>query len=165
MRKHNILLIAVLMLGGITVQAQEKSLAQSLNMFVFPGQDQTSEQQSTDEYECYKWAMSETGYDPMNPTQVEAEQVETGPDGSAIRGAAGGAAAGAAIGAIAGDAGKGAAIGAVAGGLRGRRARAAGQAQQQQQANATAEQQSQALEDNFKKAFSVCLEAKGYSVK
>ena len=62
-----------------------------------------------------KWAVEQSGIDPLNLPKVEAAPVQSGPTGGAVKGAAKGAAAGAAIGAIAGDAGKGAAIGATAG--------------------------------------------------
>ena len=148
-----------------TATNQNTSIATGLGLYIFPSNDQTQEQQDGDEIACYKWAMEQTGYDPINPPQIQAEQTQTGPDGSAVRGAARGAAAGAAIGAIAGDAGQGAAIGAVAGGLGGRRARAANQQAQQQQATAQAEAKEAELENNFKKAFSACMEGKGYTVK
>lgn len=101
----------------------------------------------------------------MNPTEVQAAQVETGPDGAAVAGAARGAAAGAAIGAIAGDTGKGAAIGATAGAVRGRRAKRYGDAKQQQANNQAAEGAEKKMMDDYIKAFSVCMEAKNYSVK
>lgn len=145
--------------------AQTTSIASGLGLYVFPPDSTTQEQQDADEIECYKWAKQQTGVDPINPPQIEAEQVDTGPDGSAVRGAAGGAAAGAAIGAIAGDAGKGAAIGAVAGGLRGRRSKAYGDAVEQQQNEAEAAAMEAELMNNFKKAFSACMEAKDYTVK
>ncbi|MBK3519420.1 glycine zipper family protein [Carboxylicivirga marina] len=140
-------------------------ISQTAGLIVFPSQGQSKEQQKKDEFECYLWAMDYTGLDPLNLPKVEAEQVNTGPDGSAVRGAARGAAAGAAIGAIAGDAGKGAAIGATAGAIRGRRAKRYGNYQQQEQNNANAAAQEQAIKDKFKKAFSACLEGKGYTVK
>lgn len=150
------------------LQAQDSpgaSVAKKVGVYVFPANNQTQEQQDKDESDCYTWAVQQSGYDPINPTKVEAQQVQTGPDGAAIRGAAGGAAVGAAIGAIAGDAGKGAAIGAVGGALRGRRSRIVGQQMEQGAANQQAAQQNQAMVDNFKKAFSACLEGKGYTVK
>jgi hypothetical protein len=70
-----------------------------------------------------------------------------------------------AIGAIAGDAGKGAAIGAVAGGLAGRRAGKQAQAQQNQQAQAGAAKTEQEMKNSFVKAFSACMEGKGYTIK
>jgi hypothetical protein len=145
--------------------AQPTTMAKSLGMYVFPAKNQDKATQEKDDAECYKWAVEQSGIDPLNPPEVKAEQVNTAPDGSMVAGAARGAAAGVAIGAIAGDAGKGAAIGAVAGGLAGRRAKAVGDAQQQQRNNQAAAKEEAALMDSFKKAFTVCLEGKGYTVK
>jgi hypothetical protein len=147
------------------VPAQTASISQGLGLYVFPSNNQTQEQLDADEMECFKWAKAQTNYDPLNPTQVEVKQADTSLDGSAVVGSAKGAAAGAAIGAIAGDAGKGAAIGAVAGGLRGRRARKYGDAAEQQQNEQVAEATSKELADNYNKAFSACMEGKGYTVK
>ena len=150
-------------------QAQERSLGEQVNkkvnMYVFPAKDQSAEQQVKDQDECYQWAVQQSGVDPLNPPRVEAAQVQQGPDGSGIAGAAGGAAVGAAIGAIAGDAGKGAAIGAIAGGLRGARSSQAQRSVRQQANNMAAGQKEAELMNNFKKAYSVCLEGKGYTVK
>jgi hypothetical protein len=161
--------ISIILILGITsvkLNGQsDSSISSSLDLYVFPTNDQSTEQQDKDEYECFKWAKEKTGYDPMNPTKVEAEQSERGPDGSAVVGAAGGAAAGAAIGAIAGDTGKGAAIGAIVGGLRGNRARRYGQAVEQAQNDQAATQAEEKLLNDFKKAFSACMEGKGYTVK
>ena len=151
---------------GITQQVRAQStLASGVGLYVFPAEDQSKEQQDADEMACYRWAKEQSGVDPMNPPEVVAAEVDRSADGSAVVGAAGGAAAGAAIGAIAGDAGQGAAIGAVVGGLRGRRAKVAGDQRQQQANNAAAAAAQEELMNNFKKAFSACLEAKGYTVK
>lgn len=146
-------------------RAQETTLASGLGLFVFPSDDQNKETQDADEMACYKWAKEQSGVDPLNPPEVQAAQVDRSADGTAVVGAAGGAAAGAAIGAIAGDAGKGAAIGAVVGGLRGRRAKVVGDEMEQQQNNAAATAATEEMMNNFKKAFSACLEGKGYTVK
>ncbi|TYA56687.1 glycine zipper domain-containing protein [Formosa maritima] len=146
-------------------QAQNKTIASSLGLFVFPANNQDQATQDADEAACYKWAMNQTGFDPMNPTKVQAAQVDKSPDGTAVVGAAGGAAAGAAIGAIAGDAGEGAAIGAVVGALRGRRAKVAGDQKQQQHNNQAAASQEKAMSEDYNKAFSACMEGKGYTVK
>ena len=137
----------------------------SMGVFVFPANDQTQEKQDADEAACFGWAKNQTGYDPMNPTQVQAKQVDKSADGSTLRGAAGGAAAGAAIGAIAGDAGEGAAIGAILGALGGAGSRQQRLQQQQQYNEAEAAAQQRAMKNNFIKAFSACMEAKGYTVK
>ena len=160
------LFFVLLILPTYGIMAQSSSsIASSLNLYVFPGDNQSADQQDADEVECFKWAKDQTGYDPMNPTQVQAAQVDKSADGSAVRGAARGAAAGAAIGAIAGDAGDGAAIGAVVGGLRGRRAKRYGDELQQQQSNSNAQAAEAKMLDDYKRAFSVCMEAKGYTVK
>lgn len=156
------------------------SMSQSLGLFVFPAKNQSATVQTNDEASCYGWAKSQTGIDPMNvqpqqqaPTpQVSDEQVANAGGGSRARGAARGAAGGALIGAVTGDAGTGAAAGAVAGTLAGGAAKrqakrdAAAQQQHQQQ---VAEQQAQASiaqqKATYNKAFSACMEGKGYTVK
>lgn len=177
MKSINVTILAAGLLFGLgNLQAQEQSaqqvpaatnttIAKGLGLYVFPANNQDQQTQDADEIACYKWAKEQTGVDPINPPQVKAEQVDRSADGTAIVGAAGGAAAGAAIGAIAGDAGKGAAIGAVVGGLRGRRAKVVGDEMQQQANNQAAAAQQKELMDNFNKAFTACMEAKGYTVK
>lgn len=147
-----------------TAKMTYNQISQSAKLFVYPSKGQSQQQQKKDEYECYVWAMQQTGIDPLNLPKTQAAQ-QSGPTGGAIKGAAKGAAAGAAIGAIAGDAGKGAAIGAAAGGMgglgRGRQA----QAQQNQQAQANAAAADAEVKNTFIKAFSVCIEGKGYTIK
>jgi hypothetical protein len=158
--------------------ATPSSLSSSLGVFVFPAKNQSSTQQSTDEGACFNWAKSQTGIDPMNikPPEPAAQpaqaDVENAGNGSRARGAARGAAGGALIGAVAGDAGTGAAAGAVAGTLAGgaakRQAKRDAAAHNQQQ-QAAAEQQAQAAiaqqKATYNKAFSACMEGKGYTVK
>jgi uncharacterized protein YcfJ len=169
------------MAGAVMAQesappAPTQSLSKSLGVVVFPATGQNAQQQSQDEGECYAWAKTDTGVDPMAaappppPTQQAAQSA--GPDGSRVRGAARGAAAGAIIGEIADDdAGKGAAIGATAGALRGgaqsRRNQAAAQSQAEQQQQAAQQQaaaQQQQQRELFNKAFSACMQAKSYTV-
>lgn len=179
--KSRIILIAVLFAlgGGVAwAQAPQQSLASAINVYVFPTQGQTAEQQSIDEAGCYDWAVQNTGSDPFDlqkqaqqqqqqaqQAQQQARQVGAG---AGAAGAVSGAAGGALIGAIAGDTGKGAAYGAAAGLLVGRRAGRQANAQAQQQVAQQSQQQQQATAtqiENFKKAFSVCLEAADYLVK
>lgn len=140
-------------------------ISQQLKLFVYPSKGQSQQKQKEDEFECYKWAVQQSGIDPLNLPKVQAPPPETGPTGGGVVGAAKGAAAGAAIGAIAGDAGKGAAIGAVAGGLAGHRQGKMAQQQANQQAQAQASAKEQEMKETFKKAFSVCIEGKGYTIK
>jgi hypothetical protein len=140
-------------------------ISQQMKLYVYPNKGQSQQKQKEDEFECYKWAVEQSGVDPLNLPKVEAAPMQSGPTGAAIVGGAKGAAAGAAIGAIAGDAGKGAAIGAVAGGLAGRRQGQMAQAQANQKSQAQAAAQEQAIKDSFTKAFTVCMEGKSYTIK
>lgn len=180
MKTFNIVLAVLLVVGFHYTRAQEpvpttqlmpdttkltyNQISQTGGLVVFPAKEQSQKQQKVDEFECYKWAMETTGVDPLNLPKVEVE-VQSGPTGGAVVGGARGAAAGAAIGAIAGDAGQGAAIGATAGAIRGRRAGKAAQSQQNQQSQAQAAAAEEELKNRFKKAFSACMEGKGYTVK
>ena len=148
-----------------TPASMTASLNKSLGLYVFPAKDQKPEQQAKDEQACYTWAVQQSGIDPLTMTATKADTVAKGPDGSAVKGAAKGALAGAAIGAIAGDAGKGAAIGAAAGGMGGVAGKRKKDAQKEQQAQQKAVATDQAKIDSFKKAYSACLDGKGYSVK
>ena len=156
----------------------QKTLAATMNVYAFPSKGQKPEQQSQDEAACYNYAVQNVGTDPFQlQKQAEAQQAQTEASkqqagqagkGAGAQGAVKGAVVGTAVGAIAGDAGKGAAIGAAAGVVGGRRKGKAA-AQQGQQAAEQQGQQAQAATaeqlTNFKKAFSVCLEAKNYMVK
>lgn len=181
--KYQVILLFVCVAVFASAAAQDgppsKTLASTMEVYVFPKDGQQANQQSKDEASCYDWATNNTGNDPFDLQKrsvAEAEQTEeakaaaqqTG-KGAGARGALRGAAAGAVIGEIVDDdASDGAAIGAAAGAIRSRRkARAASVAATEQ-----AEQQGQAKQEatavqveNFKKAFSVCLEAKNYLVK
>ena len=178
--KRTIVLAALLCLFVIPpIEAQQKSLASTMEIYVFPKSGQEAVQQSKDEAACYDYAVTQTGTDPFDLQKdaekkkqelaQAAEQAEQVGKGSGAQSAVKGAAAGALIGEIASDdPGKGAAYGAAAGVIRGRRR---GRAQQQQAEQQVQQQTQQAKADygkqmeNFKKAFSVCLEAKDYMVK
>jgi hypothetical protein len=139
------------------------SIAKSLGLSSFPAKGQTAQQQQKDESDCYAWAKGQTNYDPKAPPQTTAAAPPPA-KGGAVKGAARGAAAGAVVGGVADDPEKGAAVGATAGAVKGRRT--------QKKANAQAEKDTQAKQqattaqlDQYKKAFSSCLEGKGYTVK
>lgn len=55
--------------------------------------------------------------------------------------------------------------GAIVGGVRGRRAKKAKDQQQQQANNAAADAASKEAANDYNKAFSACMEGKGYTVK
>lgn len=163
--KNLVFILAIILVGLSAQNLKAQNVSKSLGLHVFPANNQDQATQDADETECYKWAINQTGYDPINPTVVQSEQVDTSADGTAVRGSARGAAGGAAVGAIAGDAGKGAAIGATVGAARGIGAKKGGDAQQQQANDQAAANASADLAADYNKAFSACMEAKGYSVK
>jgi hypothetical protein len=120
----------------------------------------------TDEFECYKWSMEQSGIDSLNPPKDGGSTCANRPYRCSRGGAAKGAAAGVAIGAIAGDAGEGAAIGAVAGGLAGRRKGETG-AKPRQTSNRrlTLQTRKRLSRIVYIKGFSACMEGKGYTIK
>jgi hypothetical protein len=144
-------------------------LASAQELIVFPAKGQSNDQMEQDKFSCYTWAKNETGFDPMAPPtatapppQKEAQQ------GGVVRGAARGALVGVAAGAIAGDAGKGAAIGAASGGLLGGMRR--GDQRRREETNQKQWEQDQARQysqkrSTYNRAYSACLEGKGYTVK
>ena len=171
-------LVALPFSGGVA-QESGKSLASTLEVYVFPAAGQAADQQSKDEAECYSWAASNTGTDPFElekqsaqqaqQTEQQVQQAKSATQGAGVKGAAKGAAAGALIGEIYdGDSSQGAAYGAAAGAVASRRRSRAASQQAQQQAKEQGAAQQQATAEqigNFKKAFGVCLEAKEYMVK
>jgi hypothetical protein len=164
------------------------SAAQKIGMFVYPRNNQSHDQQLIDESACYDTVGQQTGINPEaggpqapSSADVAAAEQQGAADapqssGGRVRGAGKGALGGAAIGAISGNAGRGAAIGAGVGTVRGgRKQRQANEASQAQGAQAAASQQHQAYAqskaaynkqiDTFKRGFSACMDARGYSVK
>ncbi len=160
----------ILLMTIMTLPALFADLAFGQDLIVFPAKGQTQEQMEKDKSDCYQWAKQQTGFDPMQAQQQAqaAPPQSQGPSGARIKGAARGAAVGTVTGAIAGDTGKGAAAGAAGGamigGMRSRdQRRQQAQAQQQQ-----AEQQAAAYDQKrttYNRAYSACMEAKGYTVK
>ena len=85
-----------------------KTLAATMNVYVFPAEGQAADQQSKDEAECYSWAVENTDTDPFElgklaeqqqrQTEQAKQEVSQAGKGSAAKGALIGAAAGALIG-------------------------------------------------------------------
>lgn len=179
--KHTILPATLLIALASTAVADDasKTLASTLDIYAFPKDGQAAEQQSKDEAACYDWATANTGTDPFaaqkdqaaaaQKAEQEVKQAQGATQGAGAGGAVKGAAAGALIGEIShGDTSESAAIGAAVGLVASRRRarEASGQAQQQAVAQGNQKIEASAEEiDNFKKAFSACLEAKDYLVK
>jgi hypothetical protein len=141
-------------------------------VYFYPTHDQSAEQQDRDKYECNKWAVEKSGFDPSAPTVPPHLRVlvEAGPPPGS--GVVTGAVVGAVIGASVShpwEAGRGSVLGALAGAVIG------GAAQSAANANAAAANsaavmraQAAALEEqarNFRRAMSACLEGRGYNVR
>ena len=147
----------------------------STEVYFYPLYGQSPAQQDRDRYECYLWAVDQTGFDPsatgVAPHQrVVVEPVQPDGQNTAI-GAVAGALVGAAIGSSSDRTGQGAVIGAVAGALLGA---ASDAAVQQEAAVATrrldrdAARRSAAVEhkaNDYRRAMKACLEGRGYSVQ
>jgi len=141
----------------------------SQDLMVYPAQGQSQDQMEKDKFECYSWAKGESGFDPMETPKATTPPPQTKePTASVGKGAVGGGLVGLGVGAITGKPGRGAAVGAASGGVIGgvRRNRQSNQAQQQQKQ--WEQQQAQIYmqnRNNYNRAYSACLEGRGYTVK
>ena len=146
------------------------ALAQEL--IIYPAKGQSQDQMEKDKFECYSWAKKESGFDPMQPPQAtEAPPQQQAKKGGAGRGAARGATVGYVGGKIFSDSGSGstgakagAATGALVGGMRRRDQQRQQQQAQQQWAKEQEAQYTQAR-NSYNRAYSACLEGRGYTVK
>ena len=136
-------------------------------VYFYPTQGQSPEQQERDRYECYGWAVKQTGFDPSQrlPPQERVTVVPArAPGETTVAGAFTGALIGAMVAGPRNAAG-GALVGATAGGLLG----AASEDQQRAEAarietyRGNSHYRSEAAE--YRRAMSACLEGRGYSVK
>jgi hypothetical protein len=179
---RQIIFLITCLMAVPAVMAQATSLSATMDVHVFPREGQDEVQQSMDEAECYSWAADRTGTDPFElarqaEDQLAADdqamgQAQSAGQGSTGRAAAGGAVAGGLIGGVFGSgknsglkgAAAGAATGAIIGNSRKRRAQA--DASQQVAAQSAQDQAAtQAQMDDFRTAFTTCLEAKDYIAK
>ena len=157
-----IMLATVMIFGGFFP-------AQGSEFIIYPNDNQSNEQMEKDKFQCFTWARDRTGFDPMQrATTTTAPPQQGASQGGVVRGAAGGALVGTAAGAIAGNTGRGAAIGASSGALVGgmRRRNQRKQQQQAQQDWANREVANyEARRNEYNRAFSACLEGRGYTVR
>jgi hypothetical protein len=143
-------------------------------VYFYPKSGQTTKQQSLDHYECYNWAMDQTGFDPSVssiPPEQRVRVVPMPPPGHdtvimSIAGAVLGAliagprhaAGGALIGAA-----SGAAVGATSDISRQESARQLEEAYANRHQARDLQYERKALD--FRRAMSACLEGRGYSVQ
>ena len=143
-------------------------------VYFYPKNGQTTAQQSRDHYECYNWAIKQTGFDPSQssiPPERRVKVVPMPPPGHdtvvlAITGAVLGALIGgprhAAGGALIGAAG-GTMVGAASDSSRALTARQMEEAYSNRDRALDAQYESKAI--NFRRAMSACLEGRGYTVQ
>ncbi len=137
-------------------------LANAQDLFIYAAQGQSQDQQDLDEVQCRRFATERTGFDPRATPTATTARPQT--QGGAVGGAARGALLGTAVGAVSGNARRGASIGAAGGGMMGGMRRRDSQRQQDQWAR----QESANYQQNrneFNRAFSACLEGRGYVVR
>ena len=148
--------------------------ASLVQVYFYPQAGQTTEQQSRDHFECYHWAMKQTGFDPSQSSIPPERRVRVVPMPPPGHDTATLAIAGAVLGAlIAGPrhAAGGALIGAAGGAIAGATSDSARQqsAQQLEDAYARRDQTSDAEFErkafDFRRAMSACLEGRDYSVR
>ena len=146
----------------------------SVTLYFYPAKGQTPEQQDRDRYDCYQWAVKQSGYDPGQAQIAPHQRIEVRsatPPGSDT---AAGAITGAVIGSMLSprhDSGQGMVFGAITGAMLGA---ASEQSKQDQAANI--QQQYDAKEAkrytmlerqarNYRRAMTACLEGRGYTVR
>ena len=148
--------------------------ASMTQVFFYPQAGQTTEQQSRDHYECYNWAVTQTGFDPGQSSIPPVQRVRVVPMPPPGHDTAAMAIAGAVLGAlIAGPrhALGGALIGAAGGAITGAASDTARQqsARQLEEAYANRDRaidaQYEARARDFRRAMSACLEGRGYRVQ
>ena len=154
--------------------ASKSSTAPMTQVYFYPKEGQTTEQQSRDHYECYNWAVQQTGFDPSQSSIPPEKRVKVVPMPPSGHDTAVLAITGAVLGAlIAGPrhAGAGALIGAGSGAVIGGASDVSRQQQAQQMQEAYANRD-QALDaryagkaNDFRRAMSACLEGRGYTVQ
>ena len=156
-------LIAAIVLSGIAVSAIAEEF------YIYPAKGQTKEQLEQDKFQCYSFAKDATGFDPMAPPTATAPAPQKeAPKGGAGSGLVKGALGGAVVGAIAGDTKKGAAIGGASGALIGGMRRSDQKKEEEhKQKQWEQEQVGQYAQNrsNYNRAYTACLEGRGYTVK
>ncbi len=148
--------------GAFVLSFMMGSGAFAQELFVFPNDGQSQDQQDLDEVQCRRSATERTGFDPMatpRATRAAPEQ-----QGGLVGGAARGALLGTAVGAVTGNTWQGAGIGAAAGGVMGGMRRSDSRRQQEQWQRE--QQQIHARNrSEWNRAFTACMEARGYTVR
>jgi len=143
-------------------------------VYFYPTRGQTLERQDRDRYDCYLWAVKQSGFDPGQAQLAPHQRVEVKPTAPPGTDTAAGAVSGAVIGAIVAphhDTGFGLVFGAITGAMIG----AASDAARQEQAERVQRQYDDAetrryarvekQARDYQRAMTACLEGRGYAVR
>lgn len=173
--------LAVLLLGGCAApayQVQTVPVNQPpppvTELFFYPTRNQSPARQERDRYECYQWAVKQSGFDPGQANLAPHQRVVVTPTQPPGTDVAVGAVSGAMIGSILSprhDSGQGMVFGAITGAILGAASETAKQEQAQQlqqhydardaQHYARTEKQAR----DYRRAMTACLEGRGYTVR
>lgn len=140
-------------------------------MRIYPARGQSERRADRDRYECYLWAVQQSGFDPGRAPAPSRELVRVEPDPPTGYGTATGAVAGAVVGAAVANPQRtleGAAIGAVVGGVAGHAADSAREARAQaveERLNERRDARHDPRADHYRRAMTACLEGRGYTVR
>lgn len=160
--------------GWLTVSSTASA---SQTLFVYPAGGQSDAQLAKDRYQCYRWAVDQTGVDPnqLQPPKAGPTVVRNENYGAGNKGTWWGTLAGAAIGnAVDGNTGgtvHGAILGATIGSMIGSEKERQGEADARYKAQKVAQQATQAKYTyqekmrDYNRAFSACMEARNYTVR
>ena len=139
------------------------------NYYIYPDKGQSQSQTEKDKSQCHTWAVGQTGFDPTAPYYPSSPPpTQPAPKSGVVEGAAKGAILGTVVGAISGNTGKGAAIGASSGALVGVFNKYDESKERKYYEKQYNEQQSReyaAKRSNYDRAYTACLEGRGYTVK
>ena len=183
--RHTFLLSAVMLW---TTSVSQSALG-AKQLYIYPNKGQPEERQAKDRFECYRWAVKNTGVDPnalkapAGLAQIRVAIAENPQQDAGAKGTIIGGATGAVIGALDDGHGRGHQdhtaqgfiIGAVVGSIIGSsverkgatqaREAARAEAREEAQKNAEARAQYENAIDSYGRAFSACMEARSYTVR
>lgn len=144
------------------------------HVYFYPSQGQSQEQQDRDRYECYGWAVKQSGFDPGQAQLAPHQRIQVTPTAPPGSDTAAGAVGGAIVGSMMSshhDQGFGLVFGALTGAMLGAASDEARQqqaAQVQQQYDAKDAKRYARLEKqarDYQRAMTACLEGRGYTVR
>lgn len=144
------------------------NIAMANDLMIFPAKGQSNETMEQDKFSCYGWAKGQTGFDPMKTPTTSTAPPSQAKKGSTAGSAGRGALGGAALGAIIGDSSKSAKRGAAAGGLVGGVRQSSKNNAVDQKTKDWEQKEASNYANNrnqYNRAYSACLEGKGYTVK